>query len=131
MHDPLLRSCLSLNFYSQFGCLSARLFYLELHKIFSKAPGGSYTKPPVSLEGQLIWREFFYTCSAFTPNFDKMVGNPICRQIPWGEGPIYEARFMVRTNGLQIKLMSCQNKGCVLDGEACRPGRKQGRAFLG
>ena len=53
--------------------MSPRVFYLELHKIYKAAPGGSYTKPPVSLEGQLIWREFFYTCSAFTPNFDRMV----------------------------------------------------------
>ncbi len=60
----------------QFGCLSPRVFYLELQKIYKAAPGGRYTKPPVSLEGQLIWREFFYTCSAFTPNFDRMVSAP-------------------------------------------------------
>lgn len=33
--------------------------------------------------GQLYWREFFYSKSIVTPNFDKMVGNPICRQIKW------------------------------------------------
>jgi cryptochrome len=31
----------------------------------------------------MMWREFFYMCSYVTPNFDKMVGNPRCRQIPW------------------------------------------------
>ena len=29
------------------------------------------------------FREFFYTCGATIDNFDKMVGNKICRQIPW------------------------------------------------
>ena len=63
----------------QFGCVSARLFYLELRRILDAAPGGRHTKPPGSLQGQLIWREFFYTCSAFTPNFGQMVrcGRPL------------------------------------------------------
>jgi len=30
-------------------------------------------------------REFFYTVGHHTPNFDKMEGNPICKQIPWSE----------------------------------------------
>lgn len=33
--------------------------------------------------GQLMWREFYYVAAASEPNFDKMVGNKICRQIPW------------------------------------------------
>lgn len=33
--------------------------------------------------GQLMWREFYYVAAAAEPNFDKMVGNKICRQIPW------------------------------------------------
>lgn len=45
--------------------------------------------PPVSLEGQLIWREFFYFCGAYTPKFDKIEGNPICRQIKWDENEEY------------------------------------------
>lgn len=40
-----------------------------------------YTKPPVSLVGQLFWREFFYTVGHATPNFDKMVGNPLSKQV--------------------------------------------------
>lgn len=42
-----------------------------------------HTDPPVSLHGQLLWREFFYLHSFSTPNFDRMVGNSSCRQIPW------------------------------------------------
>ena len=41
------------------------------------------TKPPQSLEGQLLWREFFYFNSVAVANYDRMEGNPICRQIPW------------------------------------------------
>jgi len=39
--------------------------------------------PPLSLHGQLLWREFFYCAATKNPNFDKMSGNPICVQIPW------------------------------------------------
>lgn len=67
--------------YLKFGCLSARLFYARLKEIYSQSK--SYSKPPVSLEGQLLWREFFYTAGFGTTNFDCMVGNPICKQIPW------------------------------------------------
>jgi hypothetical protein len=31
----------------------------------------------------VLWREFFYCAATNNPNFDKMVGNPICVQIPW------------------------------------------------
>ena len=40
-----------------------------------------YTKPPVSLVGQMFWREFFYTVGHATPNFEKMEGNPISKQV--------------------------------------------------
>jgi cryptochrome len=111
----------------QFGCLSCRLFYQKLQAVYSKSK--KYSKPPVSLEGQvilnllswglsqvwvmlqlliiaisyeyvtcvlwggfkgtylcpavwqLLWREFFYTAGYGTPNFDRMYGNPICKQV--------------------------------------------------
>lgn len=30
---------------------------------------------------QLLWRDFFYTVAFGTPNFDKMNGNRICKQV--------------------------------------------------
>ncbi len=42
---------------------------------------------------QVLWREFYYAASLATPNYDSMVGNPICRQIPWGEGAEYDRRL--------------------------------------
>ena len=41
------------------------------------------SEPPLSLYGQLLWREFFYAAANRNPNFDRMSGNPICVQIPW------------------------------------------------
>ncbi|RWS10201.1 cryptochrome-2-like protein [Dinothrombium tinctorium] len=67
--------------YLKFGCLSCRRLYFKLKEIESKS--SKCTQPPVSLVGQLLWREFFYANAALTPNFDKMVGNPICKQIEW------------------------------------------------
>ncbi|KAI7752056.1 hypothetical protein M8C21_009237 [Ambrosia artemisiifolia] len=67
--------------YLKFGCLSSRYFYQcikEIEKEFK-----NHTSPPVSLLGQLYWRDFFYTVGFGTPNFDCMRGNKICRQIPW------------------------------------------------
>jgi len=44
-------------------------------------------EPPISLYGQLLWREFFFTVAANNPNFDKMAANPVCLQIPWKKNP--------------------------------------------
>ena len=65
----------------KFGTLSCRLFYSKLQEVYRTQK--KHTDPPVSLLGQLYWREFFMTVSSVTPNFDKMIGNPICLQIPW------------------------------------------------
>ncbi len=67
--------------YLKFGCISSRLLYSDLQKVLKKKK--KHTTPPVSLIGQLLWREFFYTAAASEPKFNRMVGNSICRQIPW------------------------------------------------
>ena len=71
--------------YLKFGCLSPRLFYHKLKEIEkgALAKGVPISKPPVSLEGQLLWREFFYLNGHGTPNYDKAAHNPRCRKIPW------------------------------------------------
>lgn len=68
--------------YISHGCLSAKLFF---HKLREVEQGRKHTLPPVSLMGQLMWREFYYTAGTGTKNFDKMVGNVVCTQIPWGK----------------------------------------------
>ncbi|NXD88195.1 CRY1 protein, partial [Halcyon senegalensis] len=64
---------------SSYMCLSPEAFTLYL------VQAKHHSLPPVSLQGQLLWREFFYTVASATPNFTQMVGNPICLQIRWYE----------------------------------------------
>ncbi len=66
--------------YIRFGCLSSRLFYQELSNIYKKL---KKSNPPLSLHGQLLWREFFYCVSTNNFNYDTMIGNPNCLQISW------------------------------------------------
>uniref|UniRef100_A0A182Q6J1 Photolyase/cryptochrome alpha/beta domain-containing protein n=1 Tax=Anopheles farauti TaxID=69004 RepID=A0A182Q6J1_9DIPT len=66
--------------YLKFGCLSVRLFYSRVSEIIK---GQKHSQPPVSLIGQIMWREFYYCAAAATPNFDKMIGNSVCLQVDW------------------------------------------------
>nr|XP_060628469.1 cryptochrome-2-like [Anolis sagrei ordinatus] len=81
--NSLLPSTTGLSPYFSLGCLSVRMFFYRLSKIYAQSK--NHSLPPVSLQGQLLWREFFYTVASATPNFTKMVGNPICLQIEWYE----------------------------------------------
>lgn len=82
--QSLLASQTGLSPYLRFGCLSTRLFYYQLTDLYKNI---KKTCPPLSLHGQLLWREFFYCCATKNPNFDKMTRNPICVQIPWDKNP--------------------------------------------
>ena len=53
----------------------------------------------MSTFGQLLWREFFYTSATKNPNFDRMVGNPICVQIPWDDNPEALAKWATGKTG--------------------------------
>ncbi|KAG9335192.1 hypothetical protein JZ751_005541 [Albula glossodonta] len=83
--NSLLASPTGLSPYLRFGCLSCRLFYFKLTDLYKKVK--RHSSPPLSLYGQLLWREFFYTAATNNPRFDKMEGNPICVQIPWDRNP--------------------------------------------
>ncbi|XP_072910132.1 cryptochrome-1-like [Hemitrygon akajei] len=87
----LLASPTGLSPYLRFGCLSCRLFYFKLTDLYKKVKKNS--SPPLSLYGQLLWREFFYTAATNNPNFDKMEGNPICMRIPWDKNPVSLAKW--------------------------------------
>jgi len=73
--------------YIKHGCVSPRRFYHELSTVYAKFPANKLSRPPVSLHGQLMWREYNYLMGYTTPNFDKMEDNPIVRQIPWDDDP--------------------------------------------
>lgn len=67
--------------YLAMGCISPKTIW---HKIQSKiGEKKNCTQPPVSLFGQLYWREFFYINAWITPNFHQMLGNRSCKQIDW------------------------------------------------
>ncbi|XP_074972339.1 cryptochrome-2-like isoform X2 [Phalacrocorax aristotelis] len=57
--------------YLKFGCLSVRTFWWRLDELYQG----------------LLWREFFYTAGASIPNFNQMVGNPVCLQVDWDKNP--------------------------------------------
>jgi cryptochrome len=61
--------------YLKFGCLSARRFFYKLKETYRK--NKKHSQPPVSLEGQLLFREWFYLNGAHIQNFDKIEGNKV------------------------------------------------------
>ena len=62
-----------------------------------------HSKPPVSLLGQLLWREFYYAAAAHTPNYHQIEGNAICKQIPWDDNP----EFFKVSPGLDAGVPAC------------------------
>ncbi|CAG0894798.1 unnamed protein product, partial [Cyprideis torosa] len=94
--QSLMASQTGLSPYLRFGCLSCRLFFQELTKLYRQV---RKSPPPVSLYGQLLWREFFYTAATKNPKFDRMVGNPICLQIPWDKNPQALAKWATGNTG--------------------------------
>ena len=85
--NALTEDTTGLSPYVKHGCLSPRRFYHELSHVYAKFPAHELSTPPVSLHGQLLWREYNYLVGYSTPNFDRMVGNPVARQIPWDDDP--------------------------------------------
>ena len=59
------------------------VFFLSILILLHILQAKKHSNPPVSLHGQLLWREFFFTAAYGTPNFNKMEGNHVCLQVPW------------------------------------------------
>lgn len=72
---------LSMSAHLRFGCLSIRKLYWTLRDAYNKI---AVDKPfNVSVVGQIMWREYFYTMSVNNMFYNKMENNPICLNIPW------------------------------------------------
>lgn len=69
-----------------------------------------HSDPPVSLHGQLLWREFFYTASVGIPNFNKMEGNSVCTQVDWDTNPEYLAAWREVLSALLLFTMVVNEK---------------------
>ena len=39
--------------------------------------------------------QFYYTVAAHTPHYHEMVGNPICKQIPWDNNEEFYLAWLV------------------------------------
>eukprot|EP00834_Sanchytrium_tribonematis_P008239 NODE_911_length_3104_cov_0.287188.p1 type:complete len:509 gc:universal NODE_911_length_3104_cov_0.287188:1929-403(-) len=76
------------------GSLSVRQFYWQVNDILENH--SNHSKPPVSLIGQLLWRDFFHSQAYAIPNYNKMKDNPICLQIKWDDNQEYLDKW---TNG--------------------------------
>ena len=82
--NTLAPSTTALSPYVTHGCLSARTFYAAVLAAQS-AHTGSVSQPPVSLVGQLLWRDYNTLFGHVVGmKFAEMEGNDYCRQIPWG-----------------------------------------------
>ena len=78
----LVPSTTLLSPYIAWGCLSSKRFYHGVLDVYRRNKNKT-SSPPTSLEGQILWREFYYFNGRTVPNYNRMVGNPICKQIPW------------------------------------------------
>eukprot|EP00179_Madagascaria_erythrocladioides_P022049 CAMPEP_0198327714 /NCGR_PEP_ID=MMETSP1450-20131203/14915_1 /TAXON_ID=753684 ORGANISM="Madagascaria erythrocladiodes, Strain CCMP3234" /NCGR_SAMPLE_ID=MMETSP1450 /ASSEMBLY_ACC=CAM_ASM_001115 /LENGTH=531 /DNA_ID=CAMNT_0044031781 /DNA_START=43 /DNA_END=1638 /DNA_ORIENTATION=- len=67
--------------YLALGAMSPRTLYHAVRAVQKRHK--KVSAPPVSLIGQVLWREHFHLMAATVPNFEVMRGNSLCRQIPW------------------------------------------------
>ena len=73
--------------YIRFGCLSVRLLYSKVKQFASTSSSGQVFFK--QLANNFLLREFAYVIGSSSPNFDVMVGNPVCIQIPWDKDEVY------------------------------------------
>lgn len=79
--------------YLTIGCISPRTAWHAVSDATAKASSKtSRSKPPVSLHGQLLWRDFnnliAHSANAQSPgSWGQMQNNVYCRDIPWSTDP--------------------------------------------
>ena len=80
--NPMEPTTTGLSPYISTGCLSIRRLWNACSKIQQSS---QHTVPPVSIHGQILFREMFYLLSRSVSNWDKDSGNSQCKEIAWGE----------------------------------------------
>ena len=80
--NPFEPTTTGLSPYISTGCLSIRRLWNSCSEIQQSS---EHTVPPVSLHGQILFREMFYLLSRSTANWDQDTGNSQCKEIDWGE----------------------------------------------
>ncbi|KAM3078936.1 hypothetical protein ACMFMF_003863 [Clarireedia jacksonii] len=78
-----------------FGSLGIREYYWRVQDLLSTYPGGKTSQPPVSLIGQLLFRDMYFGAqAALGYKFASTLDNPHCRFIPWHlRSPVPESRL--------------------------------------
>ncbi|BFZ55037.1 hypothetical protein PYCC9005_002075 [Savitreella phatthalungensis] len=65
-----------------FGSLGIRQFYWGVKDVVAKYKGTA-SKPPASLEGQLLFRDMYFHAQHATSNYDRVEGNEHCHYMAW------------------------------------------------
>ena len=79
--------------YLSLGCISPRTAWHAVTDATKRAKAKTNrSKPPVSLHGQLLWRDFnnliAHSANAQHPgSWGRMEDNPYCRDVPWSSNP--------------------------------------------
>lgn len=66
-----------------------------------QAYGKNSSSPPVSLEGQLLFRDMYFAAQYATDKYEQTVGNPHCRFIPWRLSNDYDSDGKVTGYGAE------------------------------
>ena len=80
--NPMEPTTTGLSPYISTGCLSIRRLWNSCSEIQQSS---EHTVPPVSIQGQIMFREMFYLLSRSVENWDQDTGNSQCKEIEWGE----------------------------------------------
>ena len=80
--NPMEPTTTGLSPYISTGCLSIRRLWNSCSEIQQSS---EHTVPPVSIHGQILFREMFYLLSRSVENWDQNSGNSQCKEIEWGE----------------------------------------------
>ena len=85
-------STTTLSPYLSLGCISPREVWYRLDEAIEKASVKTVSKPPVSLHGQMLWRDFnnlmAHNANSNHPGcWNRIEGNKYCRKIPWDDDP--------------------------------------------
>lgn len=73
-----------------FGTLSVRKFYYDVKKVVAEFEGQP-TKPPTSLEGQLLFREMYIVAQFGVPHYERTRDNPHCHYMDWNMANEYDS----------------------------------------